>query len=454
MTDKPVDAGAAGRRARFTVGKPKIVAAKPKESAAKTKSTAPGTKLGPVGKIGNLGARAGFQPRIPKPEVRLNSPATSTVMRTDAVADAATVEQVKLANAQSNNAIQTAVTANRSGHFSPFKFGFFGGLGVLLAYVTFLSLDTLRSTLIVIGIAGLLAIGLEPAVALLGRRGMRRGMAVAAVMLSLLAVLGGAIYAIIPPIINEVSSFIVSIPSLIANLQQNEAVKNLDAKFGLLKQLENSNFLKDLAPGAADGIVSAGVTVAGVFFDIFVILILTLYFLSGFPGIKKAAYKLAPQSKRPRVTELGDVILKQMGGYLGGATLIALQAGLVAGIFASIVGMPYPWAIALGAAVLDFIPVVGPIVVGISMMLIGFTQSLTIGIIAAIFYLCQHLFEAYWLYPRVMKRAVNISTGAVVVAIVLGGALLGVTGALMAVPIAAAVQLIVREVVFPLQDET
>ena len=126
-----------------------------------------------------------------------------------------------------------------------------------------------------------------------------------------------------------------------------------------------------------------------------------------------------------------------MGGYLSGATIIAIQAGLIAGIFASIVGLPYPWAIALGAAVLDFIPVVGPIIVGVSMTLIGFTQGVAIGIIAGVFYLAQHMFETYWLYPRVMRRTVDISTGAVVVAIIVGGALLGVTGAILAVPVAA-----------------
>ncbi|WP_164479065.1 AI-2E family transporter [Nakamurella antarctica] len=340
----------------------------------------------------------------------------------------------------------------RTGQFSPFKFGLFGGLGVLLAWVIFLSLDTLRDTLIVIAIASLLAIGLDPAVSFLARRGLRRGVCVAIVMLSLLAALAGAVFAIIPPIVNEVSTFVVSIPTLLEDLQQNQTIKNLDAKFGLIDQVKNSSLFQNPSD-AAGGIVTAGFTVAGIVFDLAVVLILTLYFLSGFHDIKKAAYRLAPGSKRARVSELGDVILKQMGGYLGGAFLIALQAGLVAGIFASIVGLPYPWAIALGAFVLDFVPVVGPIVVGISMMLIGFTQSLTIGIIAAAFYLCQHLFEAYWLYPRVMKRAVNISTGAVVVAIVIGSALLGVTGALLAVPVAAAIQLIVREVVFPLQEE-
>ncbi len=363
------------------------------------------------------------------------------------------VEQVKIANSQSNNAAPEAAATAAPRHFSPFRFGFLGGLGVLLAYITYQSIDTLRGTLVVIAVAALLAIGLDPAVGFLIKRGLRRGLSVLIVMLCLLAFIGGAFYAVIPPIINEVAGFMSSIPNLLNDLQQNATIKNLDQKFGLIQQLRDSSFLNNLAEGAGTTVFSASVTVAGVLVDLLIILILTLYFLAGFPRIKRAAFRLAPGSRRDRVTELGEVILRQMGRYLGGATLIAVQAGVVAGTFAAIAGLPYPWAIALGAALLDFIPVIGPITVGISMMLLGFTVSLTIGIIAAAFYLCQHMFEAYWLYPKVMNRAVSISTGTVVVAIIIGGALLGVTGALMAVPIAAAIQLIVREVIFPMQDQ-
>ncbi|WP_051266954.1 AI-2E family transporter [Nakamurella lactea] len=336
--------------------------------------------------------------------------------------------------------------------FSAFKAGFFGGVGLLLAYMAYLSLDTIRSTLIVIAVAALLAIGLNPAVGWLVRRGLRRGAAVATVFLVLVAAIAGAVYAIVPPIVTQLTAFIGNLPSILSNLLDNPTIKNLDAKFGIIKQLQDSDIVKNVGSGAASGILSGAATVAGIVFDLFVVLILTLYFLAGFPQIKAACYRLAPASQRVRVTDLGDKILKQMGGYLSGATIIAIQAGLVAGLFSAIVGLPYPWAIALGAAVLDFVPVVGPIIVGVSIALIGFTQSLTIGIVAAAFYLCQHLFEAYVLYPRVMRRTVHISSGAVIVAILVGGALLGVTGALLAVPVAAGVQLIVREVVMPIQE--
>nr|WP_240189276.1 AI-2E family transporter [Nakamurella flavida] len=338
--------------------------------------------------------------------------------------------------------------------FSPFRWGFLGGLGVLLAFVTYQSLDTIRGTLIVIAVASLLAIGLDPPVGWLVRRGWKRGLAVMLIFLILLGVLAGAAYAIVPPVVNEVASFVTSVPTLITDLQNQQWIQELDAKYGLLQQIQSSSFVQSLVSGASTSLLTAGVTVAGILVDLLIVLILTLYFLAGFPKIKAAAWRLAPASRRPRVSYLGDKVLKQMGGYLGGATIIAIQAGIVAGVFAAVVGLPYPWAIALGAAVLDFVPVVGPIVIGVSMTLLGFTISLPVGIGAGVFYLCQHLFEAYWLYPRVMRRTVDISTGAVVVAILVGGSLLGVTGAILAVPVAAACILIVREVIMPMQERS
>ena len=336
----------------------------------------------------------------------------------------------------------------------PFRTGFFGALGVALAYVAYLAIDSIRDTLIVIVIAAVLAVGLEPAVQLLIRRGFRRGGAVATVFLLLLAALFGAGYAIVPPIVTETVAFVQSLPQIVENLQKNSMIADLDNRFHLIEQIQSSGTLQQLGGDAADSVLTAGLAVAGVLLDLAIILILTLFFLAGFPRIKQATYRLAPASRRPRVRELGDKILGQMGGYLAGMTLVALQAGLVAGVFAAIIGLPYPWAIALAAAILDFVPVVGPVIIGVAMTLLGFTQSLLIGVIAGLFYLVQHMFEAYWLYPRVMRHQVHISTASVVVAILVGAALLGVPGALLAVPVAAGVQLIIREVVIPIQDRS
>lgn len=388
-------------------------------------------------------ARSAVRPVPGSVEALATAPAPAASGHAEPLVD----DQTKLANAQSNNALPTVTESANRTRLSPFKWGFFGGIGAVVAFMLYGVVTSLQSTLIVLAIAALLAIGLNPAVSALIKRGFRRGFAVLVVMLGLLAFIGGTLYAVIPPIVEQVGALVTDLPDRLSALLQNSTIKSLDERFHIIDQLQQG------LAGAATTVVSASVTIATVIVDLLVIMILTLYFLAAFPKIKHAAYQLAPASKRKRVTELGDVIVAQMGGYLAGATLIALQAGVVAGLFAQFAGLPYPWAIALAAALLDFVPVVGPIIVGLSMMLLGFTVSVTVGIIAAVFYLCQHLFEAYWLYPKVMNRSVHISSASVIVAILVGGALLGVTGALMAVPVAAALQLIVREVVFPLQNE-
>ena len=332
--------------------------------------------------------------------------------------------------------------------WQPFRVGLLAGLGLLVAYTLYLSLDSIRTTLIIIAISTVLAIGLDPAVRFFLRRGLRRGWAVLIVFLTFLAFLGGVIYAILPPLVSQLAKLIESAPQYLTDLSKNRTIANLDQRFGLIEKLQNSSLIQSLGTGA----LSATFTLAGIAVDLVIVLVLTLYFLAGLPRITATGYRLVPATRRSRVTELGDKIISQLGGYLSGATIIAIQAGIVAGAFAWIVGLPYPWAVALGAALFDFIPVLGPIIIAVSMMLLGFTQSVTVGIVAVIFYVVQHMFETYWLYPRVMRRTVDISAGATVVAIIIGAALLGVTGALLAVPVAAAIQLIVREVFMPMQE--
>ena len=121
----------------------------------------------------------------------------------------------------------------------------------------YLALDTIRGTLILIAIATLLAIGLDPIVTWLSERGLRRGVAVAAVFLGLLVAMAGAVYAIVPPIVNEVGTFVASIPQIISDLQQNPTIRDLDQRFGILEALHNSDIVQTLGSGAAGNILTA-----------------------------------------------------------------------------------------------------------------------------------------------------------------------------------------------------
>ena len=196
-------------------------------------------------------------------------------------------------------AAQAAATgqaeAQGSHRRSAFHMGFFGGFGVLIAYVSYLVLDTIRDTLILIAIAMLLAIGLDPLVNLITKRGMRRGSGVAVVFLGLLVVIGAAIYAIIPPIVNEVGSFAASVPrSDHRSAEQRAASGTWTRSSGSWTRSGTPTSCRPWAAARPADLLTASATVPSVFVDLLIILVLTLYLLSGFPKIKAAGLPAGP----------------------------------------------------------------------------------------------------------------------------------------------------------------
>ena len=168
---------------------------------------------------------------------------------------------------------------------APFRIGLLGGLGLLVAYALYLSLDTIRGTLIVLAISALIAIGLDPAVSLLMRRGLRRRAAVAITYLSLLAFVFGVFYAIIPPVVTQVAAFITALPDRLKELQHNPTIKSLDDRFGLIAKVQD--YVTGLAPNAASGVFTA----AGVAVD--------LVDVTGRAGVRQQMRRLVTASAPP-----------------------------------------------------------------------------------------------------------------------------------------------------------
>jgi predicted PurR-regulated permease PerM len=150
---------------------------------------------------------------------------------------------------------------------------------------------------------------------------------------------------------------------------------------------------------------------------------------------------------------LADEILTKVGAYMVGALSIAVVAGLSTWVFGMIVGLAYPFALAVVVAVFDLIPQIGATLGAIVVSLVGLASSLTVALICVGFFLVYQQVENYLIYPNVMRRSVKVSDVAAVVAALLGGALFGVIGALVAIPMVAAIQLIGREVVIPSQQK-
>jgi predicted PurR-regulated permease PerM len=334
---------------------------------------------------------------------------------------------------------------------SPFRIGFGGALGVGVAYLLYRALVNAESVIVLVVVSAFLAIGLNPTVSRLERLGLRRGAAVGGVFLAVALFFSVVGYAILPPLVEQGSRFVRSLPQYVADLKKNRSLADLDKRFHVIDRAQDY-LTHRFGDQAASNILSLGSTVASTVFKGLTILILTLYFLSYFNQITQTAYRLVPRSRRARATLLGDEILGRVGGYVAGAFVVALIAGTASLIMLASLGVAYPLALALVVMITDIIPLIGATVGAAAVTVIVLIGSLPKGIAVLVFFLIYQQVENYVVYPRVMKRSVDINPAAAIVGALVGGTLLGIVGALLAVPATAAIQLIVREVVLPRQD--
>jgi predicted PurR-regulated permease PerM len=335
---------------------------------------------------------------------------------------------------------------------NPFLAGLLGGLGLLTAYGIFLGLRNAASILVLIFIALFLAIGLNPAVTRLRSWGLPRGLAVTVIALAVGLLLCGGVFALVPPLVTQTGQLIENVPGYIESLQRNEAVRDLVQRYDILNKVQSA-LDAGTVTNALGGVVGGAKLLFGTIFNVLTVIVLVIYFLAAFDRIKEAGYALVPRSRRRRVRLLTDEILTKVGAYMVGAIAIAVLAGLSTWVFAVVVGLGYPFALAVVVAVFDLIPQIGATLGAIIVSLVGLADSVPTGIACIVFFLVYQQVENYLIYPIVMRRSVKVSDVAAVTAALLGVGLFGVIGALVAIPMVAAIQLVVREVVNPSMEE-
>jgi predicted PurR-regulated permease PerM len=336
---------------------------------------------------------------------------------------------------------------------SPFYIGFFGGLGALLAFWLGSQLLQISSVLVLVVVAMFLAAGLNPVVEFFVRRGLKRAWAVTAVIVGVLVALTLFVLAIVPVISDQVTALSENAPDYLDALQENRTVQDLDQRFDLIDKARDYVAQGDYASSLFGGVLGVGLAVLSAVANAFIVTVLTLYFLSSLETTKHAVYRLAPASRRERVTRLGDQVLRSVGGYVSGAFVVAMCAGISSLVFLFIVGLgEYAVALAFVVALLDVIPMIGATIGAVIVTAIGFATDPKIGLACLIFYLVYQQLENYVIYPRVMSRSVDIPGAVTVIAALVGAALLGVVGALLAIPTAAAILMLTREIVIKKQD--
>jgi predicted PurR-regulated permease PerM len=336
---------------------------------------------------------------------------------------------------------------------SPFMIATQATAGVVTVIALVELLLKARSVLILIGLAFFIAAGLDPVVVWLTRHGLRRWMAVTVVFLGLLALVGGFIAAAIPPVASQTTTLVHDLPHYAQQLQNhNSTLGKLNDKYHIQQRV--SSLLSSKGSQLVGGVIGAGQIVVSTVSSIVLVGVMTIYFLAGMPQAKLFLYRMVPHSRRPRAILIGDEIFTKVGGYVLGNVITSFIAGLGTFLWMLAFGIPYPALLGLLVFLLDLIPVIGSTVGGVIVTLVALTVSLPVAIATAIFYTVYRLAEDYLLVPRIIGRTVKVPALAGMVAIVLGGVVMGIIGALIALPVAAAIQLLLEEITFRRLDSS
>jgi predicted PurR-regulated permease PerM len=330
---------------------------------------------------------------------------------------------------------------------SPFFIGMAAAAGVAVTYGLAELVIRARGVLVLIGLALFIAAGLDPVVSWLSRHWMPRWAAVITILAAAALVAAGFIAAAIPPLTAQITALSQHLPTYLHSLQNhNSQLGKLNAKYHVEKNLTNLIHTKGTA--LIGGVLGAGELVLSAAGSLFIVAVLSIYFLVGMPRIKLFIYRLAPQSRRTRVILIGDEIFTKVGAFLLGNFLTSAIAGIGTYIWMLIFGVPYPILLALLVALLDLIPVVGSTIGGAIVALVALTVSLPVAIATAGFYVAYRLAEDYLLVPRIMGKTVQVPGVISILSVLIGGALMGIIGALVAIPAAAAIRLLLKEVTF------
>ncbi|MEV4433039.1 AI-2E family transporter [Streptomyces sp. NPDC049555] len=331
-----------------------------------------------------------------------------------------------------------------------FSAGFGVGLGLTLASTALQTVLHISGLLTLLLLALFVAISLEPVVAWLAGRRLGRGRAVAVVVLGLLAVVAGFLALVIPPVSREVAALVDAVPKWLQELHDHHStLGRLEDRYHLITRTR-----EQLGGGAAvlGGLLGAGHVVLSALTGTVLVVVLTVYFMAGMAQLKRFAYRFVPQTRRATVVGLTEEILWRVGRYMLGNVVTSAIAGLATFLWCIVLDVPYAAALGVLVALLDMVPVVGSTVGGVVVSLVALSVSFPVALGTAGFYIGFRLAEDYLIMPKAMSYALALPPLVTVVAVVIGGALLGVVGALIALPVAAGIGIVLEEAAFPRID--
>jgi predicted PurR-regulated permease PerM len=318
---------------------------------------------------------------------------------------------------------------------------------VLLAFCALVVLAVLSlGTLLSIFLAAVIALGLDPVVAALVKRGWKRGKAALAVVAGMLAAVFALVLVTAGPLWDEIKEFIRSLPAFWEDLKSNEAFQDIVNTAGVDDKVRDG--LRELAAGlpeAASALLGIAGGVFGSVLSLVTLTFLALFLLMERPAITAWLFGFAPPEVERRWSPVVEDSIGAVSQSLLGNLAISVVAATVAGLSAWALGLPFPIVLAVIAGLLDLIPQVGATIASVILVLVALTESTTAAVIMLIIQLIYQQVENYIVYPIVYRRAVELSAFTTIVAVLIAGALLGVVGAILAVPFAAVIKTVLRE---------
>jgi predicted PurR-regulated permease PerM len=324
-------------------------------------------------------------------------------------------------------------------------------LGIVLAVAALLQILWIaRQVLTWILIAMFFAIALDPLVALLMRRGIRRRVLAIGITYLLLALAIAALAAtFIPTLVSEVRNFVDAVPNYVQDLTKGRGrLGFLESDYHIVERVreavKSTNFSRILGFSGTAVAVTKGVITAIV--ATITIIVLTFFMLLEGPGIVERVLSLLPEEREPRWRKIGSEIYGTIGGFVVGALAIAILAGVTSAIVLSILSVSYAFALALVVALFDLIPLAGATIAAVIVSTVAFLdRGVTIGLIVVGWFVVYQQVENHVIYPLVYSRTIALSPLTILIAVLFGASLAGVLGALAAIPIAGTIQVILME---------
>jgi predicted PurR-regulated permease PerM len=327
-----------------------------------------------------------------------------------------------------------------------FRWGFFRALGALAAIAAAAAVWSVRELLLRVLVALFLAVSLDPAVRWLEGRGVRRGVAVGLIFAVFVAILAAFLLSIIPPLANQVGDLVHNLPDYLGELQRRSVqFRDLNQRYDLSTRLEG--VVAQLPGRLTGGVLGLTGQVFGALIYFLTVLVFTVYFLLDLPRLRRGVVRVFTVDRRDRYGAVVEIMVTKVGDYMIGRLLIAFVGGLVAFVGLEIFHVPYPLPLAILIGLLDLIPLIGhPIGAAAAVVVAAATRGLwPVTVLLAVFFLVYQQAENYLIAPRILRHSVDISAVAVLLAALVGATVLGIVGALVAIPVAAAVKVVLAQ---------